>query len=31
MYSACPRSDLSVALRLEASIINIPSSAKLAD
>jgi perosamine synthetase len=29
MYRACPRSDLSVAERLEARVINLPSSAKL--
>ena len=31
MYAACPRMDLAVAERLEASIVNLPSSAKLAD
>ncbi len=31
MYAACPRMDLSVAERLEARIVNLPSSAKLAD
>jgi perosamine synthetase len=31
MYAGCPRADLSCAERLEASVINIPSSARLAD
>lgn len=31
MYADCPRADLSCAERLEASVINIPSSARLAD
>jgi perosamine synthetase len=31
MYMDCPRADLSTAQRLEASVINIPSSARLAD
>lgn len=31
MYANCPRADLSCAERLEASVINIPSSARLAD
>ena len=31
MYAACPRDDLACAERLEASVINIPSSARLAD
>ena len=31
MYSACPRDALPVAEALEASVINLPSSAKLAD
>ncbi len=31
MYQGCPRSDLEVAESLEGSVINIPSSAKLAD
>jgi perosamine synthetase len=31
MYSGCPRSDLAAAERLEASVINLPSSAKLGD
>lgn len=31
MYSACPRDDLSVAESLEARVINIPSSPRLAD
>lgn len=31
MYLDCPRADLSVAAALEASLINIPSSAKLAE
>lgn len=30
MYSRCPRAELPVAERLEASIVNLPSSAKLA-
>ena len=29
MYAACPRMDLVVAERLEARIVNLPSSAKL--
>ncbi len=31
MYAACPRADLSTAEALEASVINLPSSAALAD
>jgi perosamine synthetase len=31
MYGACPRSDLALAEQMEARIINLPSSAKLAD
>ena len=31
MYRACPRSDLSVAEDLEARVVNLPSSPKLAD
>jgi len=31
MYADCPRADLSVAENLEARVINIPSSARLAD
>lgn len=31
MYAGCPRADLSVALALEASLVNLPSSARLAD
>lgn len=31
MYGACPRSDLEVAEQMEARVINVPSSAKLAD
>lgn len=31
MYANCPRMDLDVAERLESSIVNLPSSAKLAD
>lgn len=31
MYAACPRADLACAERLEASVVNIPSSARLAD
>lgn len=31
MYAACPRAPLPVAERLEASVINLPSSARLAD
>lgn len=31
MYAGCPRMPLPVAELLEASVINIPSSAKLAD
>ncbi|MBA4804670.1 MAG: LegC family aminotransferase [Brevundimonas sp.] len=31
MYSDCPRADLTVAEQLEAAVINIPSSARLAD
>jgi perosamine synthetase len=31
MYAQCPRADLACAERLEASIVNIPSSARLAD
>jgi hypothetical protein len=30
MYQACPRMDLREAERLEASVINLPSSPKLA-
>ena len=31
MYANCPRADLTVAERLEATVINLPSSPKLAD
>ena len=31
MYASCPRADLDTAERLSASVINLPSSAKLAD
>lgn len=31
MYAACPRGDLALAEQMEASIINLPSSPKLAD
>jgi len=31
MYAHCPRADLACAERLEASVVNIPSSARLAD
>lgn len=31
MYADCPRADLTVAERLEATVINLPSSPKLAD
>lgn len=31
MYARCPRADLSCAERLEAGVVNIPSSARLAD
>lgn len=31
MYAACPRADLAVALALEASLVNLPSSARHAD
>jgi perosamine synthetase len=31
MYKDCPRADLSVAEALEASLINLPSSPKLAE
>lgn len=31
MYAACPQAPLPIAERLEASVINLPSSAKLAD
>jgi perosamine synthetase len=30
MYSACPRADLAVAEQMEARVVNVPSSAKLA-
>lgn len=30
MYAACPRADLAVAEQMEASVVNVPSSAKLA-